>query len=329
MLPARRGGQPHGTHLLHYALRSRLGKDVTQAGSSVRADKFRFDFAYHEPLGRERLSGDRGARQPDASWRTTRCATFTTSLEHAKDLGAMALFGEKYGDFVRVVEIDDFSRELCGGTHVGRTSEIGALQDPLRGSVGANVRRIEAVTGRKAVEYYRERDALVSEAAGALGAPSISCCPRCAKLQARVADLETEIKHLASKEAEDVVDDLSAAAGEHGGVHVAVGRVEARDMEQLVKLVDQVRDRLAPAVVALGAEVDGKSLLVVSVSKGVPADPRRRPCEGDEHRARRRRRRQPFAGARRGGDPAKLDEALVGLRRRVAELLEAGLGAWA
>ncbi len=155
------------THLLHYALRARLGKDVTQAGSSVRADKFRFDFAYHEPLGPKRLMEiEELVNRRIVENHPVR--TFTTSLEHARDLGAVALFGEKYGEFVRVVEIDDFSRELCGGTHVGSTSELGIFKILSEGSVGANVRRIEAVSGRAAVAYYRERDALVAGIAAAL-----------------------------------------------------------------------------------------------------------------------------------------------------------------
>ena len=120
------------THLLHYALRSRLGKDVTQAGSSVRADKFRFDFAYHEPMGRDRLSEiEEIVNRQIVENHPVR--TFTTSIEHAQDLGAMALFGEKYGDFVRVVEIDDFSRELCGGHARRRDQRDRRVQDRLRG----------------------------------------------------------------------------------------------------------------------------------------------------------------------------------------------------
>ena len=156
------------THLLHYALRTRLGKEVTQAGSAVRADKLRFDFAYHEPLGPKRL----GEIEELVNRRIVEnhpVRTFTTTQEHAKDLGAMALFGEKYDDFVRVVEIDDFSRELCGGTHVGCTSELGILKILSETSVGANVRRIEAITGRSAVAYYRLSDGLVATATALLG----------------------------------------------------------------------------------------------------------------------------------------------------------------
>ena len=156
------------THLLHYALRSRLGKDVTQAGSSVRADKFRFDFAYHEPIGTEHLKEiEELVNRRIVENHPVR--TFTTSLEHARDLGAMALFGEKYDDFVRVVEIDDFSRELCGGTHVACTSEMGAFKILSEGSVGANVRRIEAVSGRAAVPTTGTATCWWAAAASSLG----------------------------------------------------------------------------------------------------------------------------------------------------------------
>ncbi len=177
------------THLLHYALRSRLGKDVTQAGSSVRADRFRFDFAYHEPIGREHLKEiEELVNRRIVENHPVR--TFTTSLEHARDLGATALFGEKYGEFVRVVEIDDFSRELCGGTHVGWTSEVGAFKILSESSVGANVRRIEAVSGRAAVSYYRDRDLLVSAAASAIGVAEDQLLPGLGRLQNRVSALE-------------------------------------------------------------------------------------------------------------------------------------------
>ena len=206
------------THLLHYALRSRLGKDVTQAGSSVRADKFRFDFAYHEPLGREHLKEiEELVNRRIVENHPVR--TFTTSLEHARDLGAMALFGEKYGDFVRVVEIDDFSRELCGGTHVAWTSEVGVFKILSEGSVGANVRRIEAVSGRAAVAYYRERDLLVSAAASALGVTDDQVLPGLARLQNRVAALESELSGFVSRAAKDVVATLAARgrAARRGG----------------------------------------------------------------------------------------------------------------
>ncbi len=256
------------THLLHYALRTRLGKDVTQAGSSVRADKFRFDFAFHEPLGTQRLREvEELVNRRIVENHPVR--TFTTSLEHARDLGAMALFGEKYDDFVRVVEIDDFSRELCGGTHVGATSELGIFKIVSEGSVGANVRRIEGVTGRAAVAYYRQRDDIIAQAAGLLGATEDEMLNAVGKLQSRAQALEAEIRSFVSDSSRGIVDDLAAKAVVCEGARIVAEVVEARDMDHLLSLVDQVRDRVQPAVVALGAAVQGKGVLVVSASAGI------------------------------------------------------------
>jgi alanyl-tRNA synthetase len=302
-----------GTHLLHYALRTTLGKDVTQAGSAVRADKLRFDFAFHEPLGPARLEEIESiVNRKIVEDHPVR--TYTTSLEHARDLGATALFGEKYGDFVRVVEVDDFSRELCGGTHVSRTSEIGVLKILSEASVGANVRRIEAVTGKKAVEYFRSRDALAAKAAAMLAAQEDQLLPSIEKLQARLAQVTAELKELRSGKTKDEVQELAAAAVPAGAGRLLVTRGPARDMEHLLALVDQVRDRVAPAVVAVGAEADGKALLVVSVSKEL----------GQVHAGNLVKQAaavlggggggSPTLGRAGGGDPARLDEALSVLR---------------
>jgi len=160
--------------------------------------------------------------------------TFTTSLEHARDLGATALFGEKYGEFVRVVEIDDFSRELCGGTHVGWTSEVGAFKILSESSVGANVRRIEAASGRAAVSYYRDRDLLVSAAASALGVAEDQLLPGLGRLQNRVSALEEELAGFVSEAAKDVVASLAGEAVQHAGISVVASVVEARDMDHLL-----------------------------------------------------------------------------------------------
>ena len=304
------------THLLHYALRSRLGKDVAQAGSSVRSDKFRFDFAYHEPIRRDHLKEiEELVNRRIVENHPVR--TFTTSLEHARDLGATALFGEKYGDFVRVVEIDDFSRELCGGTHVGWTSEVGAFKIISESSVGANVRRIEAVSGRAAVSYYRDRDLLVGAAASSLGVTEDQVLPALARLQNRVAALESELSGFVSREAKDVVASLASEAVRHDGVAVVTAAVEARDMDHLLALVDQVRERTQPSVVALGAELQGKAALVVSVSPqiaGVDAGQVVRTASrvfgggggGTSH-----------LGRGGGGDPLKLDDAIACARDTV------------
>jgi alanyl-tRNA synthetase len=308
------------THLLHYALRTRLGKDVTQAGSAVRADKFRFDFAFHEPLGPHRLREvEELVNRRIVENHPVR--TFTTSLEHARDLGAMALFGEKYDDFVRVVEIDDFSRELCGGTHVGATSELGIFKIVSEGSVGANVRRIEGVTGRAAVAYYRQRDDMIAQAATLLGSTEDEVLNAVGKVQNRAQALEAEVKTFVSGSSKGVVDELAARAVATDGVRVVTEVVEARDMDHLLSLVDHVRDKVQPAVVALGAALQGKGVLVVSVSSGVA-----RINAGDIVKSSAR----SFGGGgggtaqlgRGGGDASRLADAVAAARQAVI----AGLG---
>ncbi len=256
------------THLLHYALRTRLGKDVTQAGSAVRADKLRFDFAYHEPLGSKRLAEiEELVNRRIVENHPVR--TFTTTQDHARDLGAMALFGEKYDEFVRVVEIDDFSRELCGGTHVGSTSELGIFKILSENSVGANVRRIEAITGRSAVAHYRSRDSQVVEASSLLGCQQPDLLPSLRRLQDHADWLEQEVRGFRSENAKDLADSLVQNADRKGDISVVAAVVEVADMEQLMALVDRVRDRLTSAAVILGAGVDGKGAMAISLSPGL------------------------------------------------------------
>ena len=298
------------THLLHYALRSTLGKDATQSGSAVRADKFRFDFAYHEPLGPQRLTElEEIVNRKIVENHPVRA--FTTAMDHARDLGATALFGEKYGDFVRVVEIDDFSRELCGGTHVGSTSEIGIFKIVSEGSVGANVRRIEAVTGRRAVEYYRQRDALVNQALRASGASQPDALiTSIERLQDQVASLGTELQELLSGKAVDVVRELTDRAEAVDGAQVVSSEVSARDADQLVSLVDQTRDRLGNAVVALGAVIDGRVLLVVGVARELAAVDASRLVKEGARVLGGGGGGSKTLGRAGGGDPERLTEAL-------------------
>ncbi len=310
------------THLLHWALRTRLGKDVTQAGSSVRADKFRFDFAYHEPLGVKRLNEvEEAVNRRIVENHPVR--TFTTTLEHARDLGAMALFGEKYADFVRLVEIDDFSRELCGGTHVGSTSELGVFKIVSEGSVGANIRRIEAVTGREAVAYYRMRDAMAGKAAEALGSANDDLLRAVERTVAHMHSLEEQVRASRADTAKDLAQSLAACSSLQNGVSIVAEVAQAHDMRHLLSLVDQVRNRTAPSVVALGAELDGKGVLVVSVTPGVT---------GVDAGAIVKACAQQFGGGgggnaqlgRGGGsDPARLPEAVAAAKLAAIRGLEA------
>ncbi len=308
------------THLLHYALRARLGKEVTQAGSSVRADKFRFDFAYREPISKEHLNEiEELVNRRIVENHPVR--TFTTSLEHARDLGAMALFGEKYSDFVRVVEIDDFSRELCGGTHVAWTSEVGAFKILSETSVGANARRIEAVSGRAAVAYFRDRDVLASKAAASLGVTEDQLLPGLARLQSRVRALEQELAGFLSTAAKDVVAALASDAITQDGVSVVAAAVEARDMDHLLSLVDQVREKIQPGVVALGADLQGKAVLVVSVSPQVKGVDAGQVVKTAAQAFGGGGGGTPRLGRGGGGDPSRLPEAVARARETVLSSL--------
>jgi alanyl-tRNA synthetase len=243
--------------------------------------------------------------------------TFTTSLEHARDLGATALFGEKYGEFVRVVEIDDFSRELCGGTHVGWTSEVGAFKILAESSVGANVRRIEAVSGRAAVSYYRDRDLLVSTAASTIGVTEDQLLPGLSRLQDRVSTLEAELAGFVSRAAKDVVASLAEEAAQHKGVSIVASVIEVRDMDHLLSLVDQVRERTQPSVVALGAEIQGKGALIVSVSSQVDGVDAGQVVKTASRAFGGGGGGTTHLGRGGGGDPRKLQEAIVCVRETV------------
>ncbi len=311
-----------GTHLLHYALRATLGKDVTQAGSSVRADKFRFDFAYHEPLGPIRLAEvEEIVNRKIVENHPVR--TFTTSLEHARDLGATALFGEKYEDFVRVVEVDDFSRELCGGTHVAATSEIGIFKILSEGSVGANVRRIEAVTGRRAVEYYRARDSAVSSAARMLAVQEDALLTAMQRLQEQVTRLKEEISGLLAGKASDLASAVLESAVAAGDVKVAVTQVDARDNDHLLALLDQVRDRLAPAVVLLAGVLDGKVIAAAAVTKGVEDANAGDLIKDLANEIGGGGGGNATLGRGGGGDPARLPAGLQAVRSRLLASLSA------
>jgi alanyl-tRNA synthetase len=308
------------THLLHYALRARLGKDVTQTGSSVRSDKLRFDFAYHEPLGSKRL----GEIEELVNRRIVEdqpVRTFITTQDHARGLGAIALFGEKYDDFVRVVEIDDFSRELCGGTHVGSTSELGIFKILSEASVGANVRRIEAITGRSAVAYYRARDHAATTATGLLGAQSSDLVQAIERLKARTTELEAEVKGFRSLSAKDVADSLAQGAERKGDVAVVAEIVDVPDVDELLALVDRVRDRLNPAVVVLGAEASGKGNLIVSVSAGYPSVHGGEVVKAAAGLFGGRGGGNPNLGRAGGVDPNALQDAVTKAKDLVLEML--------
>ena len=254
------------THLLHAALRERLGTHVRQAGSAVRPDKLRFDFTHGAPLEPEELRDieDRVNEWIKAS-RPVRAMHMDRA--EAEAMGAMALFGEKYGDWVRVVEVDDVSRELCGGTHVGNTAEVGIFTIVTESSSAANVRRIEALTGPAAIDWFRDRSAALEVAGAALGSPRdpVSAARRAGE---RLRELERRAAELGQREAGEEAEALAADATEIGGLKVVAAQSHGADQQALLQLADRIRSKLGEAAVVLGGTEDGRVALVAMFSDG-------------------------------------------------------------
>jgi alanyl-tRNA synthetase len=255
------------THLLHAALRARLGTHVRQAGSAVQPDKLRFDFTHGQALTREELQ----AVEDDVNgWilENHPVRALTTTLGEAKSRGAMALFGEKYGDVVRMVEVGDgsFSRELCGGTHVRSTAEIGLFRIVSETSSAANVRRIEALTGPAAVHLVREHDDALREAAEELRATPDQVPAAVAQVLARVKELEKAAKKGGGANGSLDFDALLAGAADVGGASLLTAVVDVADPKQLPDLADRAKAKLGDAAIVLGAVADGKVHLVATVA---------------------------------------------------------------
>ena len=311
------------THLLHAALRERLGTHVRQAGSAVRPDKLRFDFTHGQPLSPEEV---RGVEDRVNDW--VKAARPVRALEmeraEAEALGAMALFGEKYGDWVRMVEVDEVSRELCGGTHVASTAECGIFVITSEGSSAANVRRIEALTGPAAIDWFRERSLALQQAGAVLGSSDdpVAAAERAAR---RLEEFEQKVaaagREAAGEEAGRLVDE----ARDVGGIKVVAARSAVTDQRALMELGAQVRDKLGDAAVVLGSTAGEKVALVAlaskkAVEKGLSA----KTIVGEAATVVGGGGGGRDDAAQAGGrDPAKLDDALEAARAAIA----AGLGA--
>ncbi len=253
------------THLIHAALRARLGTHVHQAGSYVGPDKLRFDFTHSQALTPEEL---RNVEDQVNEWilSAQSVRALTTTLDEARALGAMALFGEKYGEIVRMVEVGDgsFSRELCGGTHVRNTSEIALLAVYSETSSAANVRRIEAVTGPVAVGIVREHGHALGEAARLLRVTPAGVPNAVGELRDRVRELEKQIKQGSAGGVDEAA--LVAAAVPLNGGHLIATVVDGVSGQDLLDLADRLKAKLGDAAIVLGAASDGKVDLVASVA---------------------------------------------------------------
>ncbi len=255
------------THLLQKALREVLGGHVEQAGSYQDGERTRFDFSHPTAMTAEEI---RQVEQivNEKIAENLAVETKIMSIEEAKKSGAMALFGEKYGDTVRVVQMGEFSSELCGGTHVKHTGNIGSFKILSESGVAAGVRRIEAVTGNNVTAYYQNLEAQLQEAARTLKTNPASLVERCEHLMAEMKALQSENEALKSKAAKDALGDVMDQVQEVKGVKLLVSKVAGVDMNGLRELGDQLKEKLGEGVVVLLSEKEGKVNLIAMATEG-------------------------------------------------------------
>ncbi len=254
------------THLLHAALKEVLGPHVQQKGSLVAPGRLRFDFSHGSALTAGELA--EVERRVNAEIRANReVETRVMALDEARAAGAVALFGEKYGERVRVVAMGGFSTELCGGTHVRRTGDIGLFKITAETGIAAGVRRIEAVTAQAALEYVNGELARLDRIAGLVKGGREDVEGRVEQLVARLRELEKEVEGLRAKLAAGGSADLAAGAREVAGVRVVAARLDGADPKALRAAIDRLKDRLGSAVVVLGAEREGKATLIAGVTR--------------------------------------------------------------
>jgi len=315
------------THLLQAALRARLGGHVRQAGSYVGPDKLRFDFSHGQGLTTEEL---RDVEDQVNAWiaRNDPVRPITTTLDEAKRLGAMALFGEKYGEIVRMVEVGagEYSRELCGGTHVRSTAEIGPFLILSETSSAANVRRIEAVTGPAAVQLLREHDRALGEIARTLRTTPGQALETVQARERARKELEQQLKRDGASQATDAQVDIAAlvaTASELAGARVLTAGVEGLDAKALLELLDRLKGQLGEAAIVLASAVENRVALVVSVApelvaRGVKAGAVVKAAAAVVGGGGGGRDTLAQAGGR---DVSKLEEALATAREQIAATL--------
>ncbi|MEJ7670034.1 MAG: alanine--tRNA ligase [Casimicrobiaceae bacterium] len=252
------------THLMHKALREVLGPHVQQKGSLVDADKTRFDFAHHAPLTDEQIRKVEAIVNAEILDNEA-TGTRTMAIDDAQKLGALMLFGEKYGDEVRVLDIGT-SRELCGGTHVARTGDIGLFKIVAESGVAAGIRRVEAVTGKGALAFMQAQETALARAAAALKAPVGELETRITQLLESAKAAERELARLKARTAASAGADLVASAVDVKGAKVLAAALDGADAKALREALDQLKDRLKSAAIVLGSVADGKVTLIAGVT---------------------------------------------------------------
>ncbi len=306
------------THLMHKALREVLGEHVQQKGSLVNAERTRFDFAHTAPLTPEQIAAVEAKVNAEILCNSDTQARLM-GMEEAKQTGAMMLFGEKYGDVVRVLSIGS-STELCGGTHVGRTGDIGLFKIVAEGGVASGVRRVEAVTGANALSYLQSLESTVDKVAGALRSAPGEVLERIGQMQDQVKALEKEIAALKGKLASSQGDELMNQAVDVNGIKVLAARLEGADAKTLRETMDKLKDKLKTAAIVLAA-VDGEK---VQLAAGVTKDATAKIKAGElvnfvAQQVGGKGGGKPDMAMAGGTNPAGLEAALAGVQGWVAE----------
>ncbi len=306
------------THLLQQALRDVLGDHVEQAGSSVNADRLRFDFTHFSAMSTEEIKKvEKIVNEKINAYLPV--VTKEMSLEEAKKTGAMALFGEKYGDVVRVVNMGDYSIELCGGTHLENTGAIGLFKIVSEGSVASGVRRIEAITGKCVTEYFNRLEESFNEAAARAKTEPCNLSKKIDDMNAKIKELCDELEQMKAKAAKDAVGDISGDIKEVNGIRLIAKKVPGVDMNGLRNLSDSLKESIGEGVVVLASDSGGKASLVVTATADAIAK--------GAHAGNIIKAIAPLVGGGGGGrpnmaqaggkNPAGIDEAL----NKVQELL--------
>ena len=308
------------THIMHSALRDILGSHVQQAGSLVTPDRLRFDFTHTSPVKDDVLDEienlvNHHIRENAAV--TSEEMSFTDAIQK----GALAFFGEKYGEIVRVLRMGDFSTELCGGTHVSRTGDVGLFRFKAETGVASGIRRVEAVTGEGALDWVRQREHVLKDMGRILKGSEEDALERLEKLLSRQHELEKQLDQLQGQLAGSQSDAIASQVRQTNGVNVIASRIEGVDQKALREMADTLRDKHQPAVVVLGATNGAKVSLLAAVSKDLVQQ---------YHAGKIIKEIAPLVGGGGGGrpdfaqaggkDPTRLDEAL----QKVYELIEKG-----
>jgi alanyl-tRNA synthetase len=254
------------THLLHKALRNVLGEHVQQAGSSVDANRLRFDFNHLTSVTAEDIKKIEELVNEKIMQSLDVCTEVMT-MDEARKTGATALFGEKYGDEVRVVKIPDFSMELCGGTHVQNTSQIGLIKIVSEGAVGAGLRRIEAITGKGVMAYLEEEEKLINNITNILKTPRHEVINRIQALLDEIKQQEKKLEQMEVQSAKSQVEEYLNKTININDIPLLACRVEAADMDSLRNMADMFREKLNSGIVVLGAVMDDKVNFVATVTK--------------------------------------------------------------